>query len=66
MVRHAQFRVEAGLVTDRLVWAAGENLRRQADLHSWPFSPPDAATLLSLMRADIGVLNGAREVSYGR
>lgn len=66
MLRHAQFRVEAGLVVDRLIWPTGHNLRRQADLHSWPFPPEDAATLLALMRGDIGILNRAREASYGR
>jgi hypothetical protein len=66
ILRHAQFRVEAGLVADRLVWPTGQNLRRQADLHSWPFPPEDAAELLALMRADIGILNWAREATHGR
>lgn len=66
ILRHAQFRVEAGLVADRLVWPTGRNLRRQADLHSWPFPLEDAAELLSLMQADIGILNRAREATHGR
>jgi hypothetical protein len=65
-LRHAQFRTEAGLVTDRLIWPTGQNLRRQADLDSWPFTPEDAATLLTLMRADIATLNDAREMTHGR
>lgn len=66
MLRHAQFRTEAGLVTDRLFWPTGQNLRQQADLNSWPFPPEDAATLLALMRADIATLNDAREMTHGR
>jgi hypothetical protein len=66
MLRHAQFRIEAGLAKDRLTWPTGQNLRWQADLHSWPFPLEDAATLLALMRADIAHLNNAREITYGR
>jgi hypothetical protein len=61
---HAVFRVESGLVADRLIWRKGASLREQADLHSWPFPPQDAATLMALMRADIGILNRAREASH--
>jgi hypothetical protein len=42
------------------------SLRKQADLHSWPFGSEDAATLLALTRADIGILNRVRETGYGR
>ncbi len=65
ILRHAQFRVEAGLVASRLIWPTGQNLRRQADLDSWPFPPEEASELLALMRADIDVLNRMREVTYG-
>ena len=64
ILRHAQFRVEAGLIADRLAWPTGQNLRRQADLDSWPFPRADAATLLSLMQADIGILNRVREATH--
>lgn len=64
VLRHAQFRCEAGQVKVRLVWPTGQNLRRQADLESWPFPPEDAATLLALMRADIGILNQVRAASH--
>jgi hypothetical protein len=66
VLSHAVFRVESGLVADRLIWPTGASLRRQADLHSWPFPPQIAATLLALMRAEIGILNRAREASHAR
>ncbi len=62
---HALFRVESGLVTDRLVWPTAQRLRRQADYDSWLFSREDAAMLLDLLRTDIGVLNRVREASLG-
>lgn len=62
---HALFRVESGLVKDRLMWPCGLDLRRQADLCSWPFPSEDAATLLHLMRSDVGDLNHVREAVYG-
>lgn len=66
VLRHAQFRVEAGLVADRLIWPTGVDLRRQADVQSWSFSPADAATLLFLMQDDIVILNTMREMTNGR
>lgn len=66
MLGHAVFRVESGLVTNRFTWPTGVSLRKQADLHSWPFGREDAATLLALTRADIGILNRVRETGYGR
>lgn len=65
ILRHAQFRIEAGLVADRVIWPTGQNLRRQADLHSWPFPPEDAAHLLGLLRCDIATLNDARDLTNG-
>jgi len=64
MLGHAVFRVESGLVADRLIWPTGESLRTQADLHSWPFGSDDAANLLALTRADIGILNRVREACH--
>jgi hypothetical protein len=61
---HAVFRVESGLVADRLIWPTSDSLRRQADLDSWPFGREDAATLLALMRTDIGILNRMREAIH--
>ncbi|MFI0848425.1 hypothetical protein [Mesorhizobium sp. IMUNJ 23232] len=63
---HALFRVESGLVADRVIWPIGQSLRHQADCHSWPFSKEDAATLLSLLRSEIGVLNQVRVAANER
>lgn len=60
------FRIESGLVTDRLIWPTGVHLRQHADLHAWPFPPDDAATALNLMQRDIPVLNAVREACHGR
>lgn len=64
VLRHAQFRIEAGLVIDRLVWPTGSDLRRQADCSSWSFGRDAASILLSLMRDDIDVLNHVRGTTY--
>lgn len=60
VIGYAVFQVESGLVADRLIWPVGERLRHQADFHVWPFPPDQAVEFLSLLRSDIGILNGVR------
>ncbi len=57
---HALFRVESGLVKNRMIWPGGVSLRHQADWNSFPAEPNEAATLLDHLRADIDLLNKER------
>ena len=54
------FRVEGGLVTNRMRWPLAEELRRQVDVECSGPDCPDAAEVLVLMRDDIPLLNGVR------
>ena len=54
------FRVEGGLVTNRMRWPLAEELRRQADVECSGPDCPDAAEILKLVRADRPLLNEAR------
>jgi hypothetical protein len=57
---HIIFRVEGGLVTNRMRWPLAEELRRQVDVECSGPECPDAMELLELMRGDIPRLNEAR------
>lgn len=54
------FRVEGGLVRQRLRWSIGDQLRRLVDCECLGPACPDATEVLDLMRSDIGVLNEER------
>lgn len=60
MLGHALFRVESGLVKDRIIWPDSVSLRRQADWNSFVVEPKEVVTLLDLLRADIDLLNEER------
>ena len=62
---HIVFRVEGGLVTIRLRWPLGDELRRQCDVECSGLGCPDASEILDLMREDIPLLNEARTVVTG-
>lgn len=58
---HALFRVEGGLIKDRVLWAEAVRLRRQADWNSFPtLEPMEAVELLHLVRSDVRFLNEER------
>jgi hypothetical protein len=62
---HIVFRVEGGLVTSRLRWPLGDELRRQCDVECSGVSWPDVSEILDLMREDIPLLNEARVALNG-
>jgi hypothetical protein len=57
---HIVFRVEGGLVINRLAWPLAAELRRQVDYEYSSRDCPGAAEILELTRADIPLLNEAR------
>jgi hypothetical protein len=62
---HIVFRVEGGLVTNRMRWPLAEELRRQVDFECSGPGCPDATEILELMRDDIPRLNEARAAVMG-
>jgi hypothetical protein len=62
---HIIFRVEGGLVTNRMRWPLAEELRRQVDYECSGPGCPNACDILDLMRGDIPVLNEARIAAMG-
>jgi hypothetical protein len=59
------FRVEGGLVINRMPWPLAEELRRQVDVECSGPGCPDAMEILELMRDDIPRLNEARAAVMG-
>jgi hypothetical protein len=57
---HIVFRVEGGLVTNRMHWQLGDELRRQVDLECAGPECPDAREMLAMIREDIPRLNEVR------
>jgi hypothetical protein len=62
---HIIFRVEGGLVTNRMRWPLADELRRQVDVECSGREYPDATEILELMRGDIPRLNEARAAVMG-
>ena len=62
---HIVFRVEGGLVANRMRWPLAEELRRQVDVECSGPECPDATEILELMRDDIPRLNEARGAVMG-
>jgi hypothetical protein len=62
---HIIFRVEGGLVTNRMRWPLAEELRRQVDVECSGPECPDATEILELVRDDIPRLNEARAAVMG-
>jgi len=54
------FRVESGLVANRLRWETGDKLRRMADLDCHSLEPGRGAEIIELLRRDLPKLNQAR------
>ncbi len=59
------FSVEGGLLTNRMRWPWGDELRRQFDTECHGLGASVAAELLDLLRADIAVLNRVRAEVMG-
>jgi hypothetical protein len=62
---HIVFRVEGGLVANRMRWPLGHELRRQVDIECSGPDCPDATEIVGLMRADLPLLNEARAAVAG-
>jgi hypothetical protein len=62
---HIIFRVEGGLVANRMPWPLADQLRRQVDYECSGLECPDATEILELMRGDIPRLNEARAAVMG-
>jgi hypothetical protein len=62
---HVVFRVEGGLVTNRMRWPLAEELRRQVDVECSGPGCPDATEIVELMRDDLPLLNKARVAVIG-
>jgi hypothetical protein len=62
---HINFRVEGGLVTNRMRWPLADELRRQVDVACSGRGCPDATEILELLRDDIPRLNEARAAVIG-
>ena len=62
---HIVFRVEGGLVANRMRWPLAEELRRQVDYECLGRDCRDAAEILEVMRDDIPRLNEARAAVMG-
>ena len=58
------FRVEGGLVRQRLRWPIGDKLRRMMDVECHGPHCPDATEILNLMRADLPQLNEVRRHAW--
>jgi MgsA AAA+ ATPase C terminal len=62
---HIVFRVEGGLVVNRMRWPLADELRRQVDFECSGPDCSDAAEILELTRADLPLLNEARAAVAG-
>jgi hypothetical protein len=62
---HIVFRVEGGLVVNRMRWPLADELRRQVDVECSGPERPDATDILDLTRDDIPLLNEARVAVMG-
>jgi hypothetical protein len=62
---HVVFRVEGGLVANRMRWPLAEELRRQVDVECSGAECPDATEILELVRDDIPLLNEVRAAVMG-
>ena len=64
-IGHIIFRVEGGLVANRMQWPLAEELRRQVDVECSGRGCPDATEILELVRDDIPRLTEARAAVMG-
>jgi hypothetical protein len=64
LLGHIVFRVEGGLIVNRMRWALAQ-VRRQADFECSGPECCDASDILDLMRGDIPLVNEARIAVMG-
>ncbi|MGA2793161.1 MAG: hypothetical protein ABSE69_06440 [Roseiarcus sp.] len=60
LLGHVVFRLEGGLVRNRLRWKLADELRRQVDVDCAGLGSRDALEILELVNADIPILNEVR------
>ena len=60
LLGHVVFRIEGGLVRNRLRWKPADELRRQVDFECADLESSEAIEIEGLVRADIPILNGVR------
>ncbi len=58
------FRVEGGMVSERLRWKVGDDLRQISDLECFDLEPTKVAEVMVLLRSDLPILNEARRNVY--
>ncbi|MGA2795095.1 MAG: hypothetical protein ABSE69_16510 [Roseiarcus sp.] len=67
LLGHFVFRLEGGLVRNRMRWKLGDELRRQVDVECAGINRRDALEIMDLVRADIPMLNQVRaQLNPGR
>jgi hypothetical protein len=62
---HIVFRIEGGLVVDRMRWTLADELRRKVDFQCSGPECQDASDILGLTRDDLPLLNEARVAVIG-
>jgi len=60
LLGHVVFRIEGGLVRNRLRWKLADELRRQVDFECAGLGSREATEIADLVRADIQILNEVR------
>ncbi len=65
LLGHVAFRVEGGLVRNRLRWKLADDLRRKVDIECVGLESQDALEILDLVRNDIPILNAVRAELFG-
>jgi hypothetical protein len=65
LLGHVVFRLEGGLVRNRLLWKLADELRRQVDIDCAGLGSRDAHQILDLVSADIPILNHVRAELHG-
>ncbi len=60
LLGHVVFRLEGGLVRNRLRWKLADELRRQVDVDCAGLSSRDATEIFDLVKSDTPILNGVR------
>jgi hypothetical protein len=66
VIGHCVFRVEGGLIDQRLRWPLADRLRKEVDVGGMGLEPGAATELLDIVRADIPAIDEAREYHLSR
>ena len=65
ILRAITFRVEGGLLKDRMRWPLGDELQRQYEVECAGLECNDASEIIALVRGDIPTLNEVRAEMNG-